>query len=147
MGWQDVCLPMVWRGVWQEIEDVLKTSKQALSRCCALDHRNKAGRVGDGSLTFSCHRAALASWEGERVTVQVTSKAAFQQRPHSGASLIAELVKNLPAMQVTGFNSWVGRIPWRRKWQPTSSVLAWRIPWTKEPSKLQSMGSQRVRHD
>ena len=104
MGWQDVCLPMVWRGVWQEI-DVLKTNKQALSRCRALDHRNKADRVGDGSLTFSCHRAALASWKGERVTVRVTSKAAFQQRPHSGASLVAELVKNLPAMQATGFNS------------------------------------------
>ena len=140
MGWQDVCLPMVLRGVWQEIGDVLKTNKQALSRCCALGHRNKADRAGEASLAFSCHGAALASWEGERDTVWVTSKAAFQQRLHSGgASLVAELVKNLPATQETGFNSWVGRIPWRRKWQPTSSVLAWRIPWTKEPGKLQSM--------
>ena len=101
---------------------------------------NKADRAGEASLAFSCHGAALASWEGERDTVWVTSKAAFQQRLHSGgASLVAELVKNLPATQETGFNSWVGRIPWRRKWQPTSSVLAWRIPWTKEPGKLQSM--------
>ena len=46
-----------------------------------------------------------------------------------------------------GFNPWVGKIPWRRKWQPTSSILAWEIPWTEEPSGLQSIGSQRVRHD
>ena len=34
----------------------------------------------------------------------------------------------------------------RRAWQPTSSILAWRISWTQEPGGLQSMGSQRVRH-
>ena len=35
------------------------------------------------------------------------------------ASLAAQRVKNLPAMQETGFDPWVGKIPWRRKWQPT----------------------------
>ena len=35
------------------------------------------------------------------------------------ASLVAQMVKNLPAMQETGFDLWVGKIPWRRKWQPT----------------------------
>ena len=44
------------------------------------------------------------------------------------------------------FKSWVGKISWRRKWQPIL-VSAWRIPWTEEPGRLQSMGSQRVRHD
>ena len=43
-----------------------------------------------------------------------------------------------------GFDPWVGKIPWRRKWQPNSNIFAWRIPWTKEPGRLQSMGSQRV---
>ena len=78
-----------------------------------------------------------------------------------------------------GFDPWVRKIPWKRKWQPTpvflpgeshrqrnlagytvhggckeldtmaphSSTLAWKIPWTEEPGRLQSMGSQRVRHD
>ena len=44
------------------------------------------------------------------------------------------------------FNPWVGKIPWRRAWQPTPVVL----PWTRSLvgySGLQSMGSQRVRHD
>ena len=45
------------------------------------------------------------------------------------------------------FDPWVGKIPWRRKWQPTPSILAWKIPWTEEPGRLQSMGSQRVGHD
>ena len=40
-------------------------------------------------------------------------------------------------------DSWI----WRRKWQPTLVTLAWKIPWTEEPGRLQSMGSWRVGHD
>ena len=40
-----------------------------------------------------------------------------------GASLMAQTVKNLPAMQETGFDPWVGKIPWRREWQPTTVFL------------------------
>ena len=36
---------------------------------------------------------------------------------------------------------------WRRQWHPHSSTLAWKIPWTKEPGRLQSMGSLTVGHD
>ena len=42
------------------------------------------------------------------------------------------------------FNPWVGKIPWRRKWQPTPVFLPGESPWTEEPGMLQSMGSQRV---
>ena len=41
---------------------------------------------------------------------------------------------------ICGFNQWVGRIPWRRKWQLVPSILAWEIPWTEEPAGLQSVG-------
>ena len=41
----------------------------------------------------------------------------------SMASLIAQLVNHLPAMQETGFDSWVGKIPWGRKWQLTPVFL------------------------
>ena len=44
------------------------------------------------------------------------------------------------------FDPWVRRIPWRRD-ATHSNILAWRIPWTKEPSGLQSTQLQRVRHD
>ena len=43
--------------------------------------------------------------------------------------------------------SWVRKIPWRRKCQPTLSILAWRIPWTEEPDGLESMGLRRVGRD
>ena len=61
---------------------------------------------------------------------------------YSWASLVAQLVKNLPAMQET----WVQSLGWENppeKGKAThSSILAWRIPWT-----IKSMGSQRVGHD
>ena len=46
-----------------------------------------------------------------------------------------------------GFHPWVRKITWRRAWQNHSSILAWRIPWTQEPGKLQSIWLQRVRCD
>ena len=44
-----------------------------------------------------------------------------------------------------GFDSWVGKMPWRKAWQPIPVFLAGESPWTEEPGSLQSMGSQRVR--
>ena len=46
-----------------------------------------------------------------------------------------------------GFDLWVGKIPLEKEMATCSSILAWRIPWTEEPGGLQSVGSQRVRHD
>ena len=46
-----------------------------------------------------------------------------------------------------GFSPWVGKIPWSRKWLNYSSILAWKVAWTEEPGELQSIGSQRVRHN
>ena len=39
-----------------------------------------------------------------------------------------------------GLDPWVRKIPWKRKWQPTLLFLPWRIPWTEESGRLQSMG-------
>ena len=90
-----------------------------------------------------------------------------------GASLVAQMVKNLPAMWKTRVwslgqedplkegqprdRTWVSCIASRRftVWATRetegmatySQILAWRIPWTEEPGGSQSMGSQRVRHD
>ena len=46
-----------------------------------------------------------------------------------------------------GFDPWVGKTPLEKEMATLSSILAWRIPWTEEPGRLQSMGSQRVGHD
>ena len=62
-------------------------------------------------------------------------------------SLVAQTVKNLPALQETQVQS-LGREDLLEKGMAThSSILAWRIPWTEETGRLQSMGSQKVRHD
>jgi len=45
------------------------------------------------------------------------------------------------------FNPWEGKTHWRRKWQPTPIFLPEKIPWTQEPGRLQSMGSQRTGHN
>ena len=63
------------------------------------------------------------------------------------ASLVAQRVKHLPAVQET----WVLYLgqegPLKKEMETHSSILAWKIPWMEKPVRLQSMGSQRVRHD
>ena len=63
------------------------------------------------------------------------------------ASLVAQMVKNLPVMQETEARS-LSREDAPEKGMAThSSILAWRIQWTEEPGGLQSLELQRVRHD
>ena len=57
------------------------------------------------------------------------------------------MAKNLPAMQETRVRSLSQEDPLEKEMAAHSSIRAWRIPWTKDPGRLQSMGSQRVRHD
>ena len=60
---------------------------------------------------------------------------------------VFQTVKNLPAMQNTQVQSLGWEDPQEKEVPTHSSILAWRIPWTEEPSELQSVGSQRVGHD
>ena len=57
------------------------------------------------------------------------------------------MVKNLPAMQETWVQFWIGKIPWRKVWQSTLVFLPGQSPWTEEHGGLQSMGLHRVRYD
>ena len=61
--------------------------------------------------------------------------------------LEAQMVKNLPAMQESWVQSLGQEDPLEKEMATYSSILAWGIPWTEESGGLQSMGSQRVRHD
>ena len=63
------------------------------------------------------------------------------------ASLVAQTVKNPPAVQVTWVRSLGWEDPVEKEMASHSSILAWKIPWTEEPGGLQSTGSQRVQHD
>ena len=65
----------------------------------------------------------------------------------SWASLVAQTVKHLPAMQET-WDRFLGQEdPLEKEMATHSSTLAWKIPWMEEPGRLQSIGSQRVGHN
>ena len=63
------------------------------------------------------------------------------------SSLVAQMVKRLSTMRETWVRSLGREDPLEKEMAIHSSTIAWKIPWTEEPGRLQSMGSQRVRHD
>ena len=95
--------------------------------------KESASSVGDSSSVSGLGRSA-----GEGIGYPLQ---------YSWASLVAQMVKNLPAMWETRVWSlgWEG--PLGKGMATYTSILAWRIPWTQEPGGLQSVGSQRVGHD
>ena len=62
-----------------------------------------------------------------------------------GASLVVQMIKNLPTIQETWVLSLGQEDTLEKRISTHASILAWRIPWTEEPGRLQSMGSPRVR--
>ena len=62
-------------------------------------------------------------------------------------SLVAQSLKSLPTMWETWVRSLVQEDPLEKEMAIQSSIVAWRVPWTEEPGRLQSMGLQRVGHD
>ena len=78
---------------------------------------------------------------------QQTTQFQLLTKDYMGTSLVAQMVKRLPTMRETQVQS-LGREDLLEKEMAThSSILAWKIPWTVEPGRLQSMRSQRVGHD
>ena len=96
------------------------------------------GRSVGKEFRLQCRRPGSGSSPGEGIGYPLQ---------YSWASLVAQMVKNLPAV----WESWVRSLGWEdplEKGTAThSSILVCRISWTEEPGGLQSIGSQRVRHD
>ena len=63
------------------------------------------------------------------------------------ASLVAQMVKSLPAVRGTSVKSLGWEDPLEKEMATHSNILAWKIPWVEEPGRLQSMRWQRVRHN
>ena len=85
--------------------------------------------------------------EGTEGKPRESSSGIKQEPKETKASLMAQMVKNLPAVQETGVRSLDPEDPLERGMATHFSFLAWRIPWTEESGGLQSMGSRRVKHD
>ena len=71
----------------------------------------------------------------------------MEKNKEDQASLVAQTVKNLPAMPDTWVQSLGREDPLEKELATHSSILAWSIPWTEEPGRLLSMGLQRVKHN
>ena len=67
--------------------------------------------------------------------------------PRNPFEMVAQMVKRLPTMQETWVQSLGQEDPLEKEMATHSSSLAWKIPWTEDPGRLQSMGLQRVGHD
>ena len=80
----------------------------------------------------------MVQYENVHLVLNISSK---------GASLVTQMVKNLPAIQETPVQSLGQEDPLEKGTPIHSSILTWRIPWTEEPGGLQSMGLQRVGHN
>ena len=90
-----------------------------------------------------------ANLENSAVATEL-GKVSFHSNPKKnevGASLVAQRVKHLPAMQETWVWSLVQEDPLEKEMATHSSILAWRISWTQDSGGLQSTGSQRVGHN
>ena len=91
----------------------------------------------------------ITSWQTDGETMETVSDFIFlgSKITADGDCRVAQMVKRLPTMQETQVQSLGREDPLEKEMATHSSTLAWKIPWTEEPRRLQSMGSQRVRHD
>ena len=104
----------------------------------SLDGREFSGRID----TYICMAESLHC-SLETITTLLISYTPIQNR----ASLVAQMIKNLPTMQETRVRSLGQEDPLEKGMATHSSILAWRIPWTEAPGRLQSKRSQRAGHD
>ena len=71
----------------------------------------------------------------------------YERKDTVSGSLVAQMVKHLPAMWETWVRFLGQEDPLEKEMAIHCSTLAWKIPWTEEPDRLQFMGSQRVGHN
>ena len=97
---------------------------------------------------FLMTRRGLSIWWGQKLPHMKPSFLYYTRGYKiSGASLVVQMVKNLPAVWEDQVRSLGWEDSLEKKMATHSSIFAWRIPWTEEPGGLQSMGSQRVGHN
>ena len=82
-----------------------------------------------------------------QTTLRNCSEEVREETVYVGAFLVAQTVKSLPAIQETLVQSLGWEDPLKKGMATHCSILAWRIPRTEEPVGLQSVESQRIRHD
>ena len=89
----------------------------------------------------------MVQWSYLHITTSKVKGRDSENRKSPHASLVAQTVKNLPAVQETQVQSLGREDPLEKRMATHSSILAWSMPWIEEPGGLQPMGSQRIGHD
>ena len=108
--------------------------------------RNHCPSLHKGQFLEDLERAKVGQrWPRNHVGIPVCF--ACRLTSPRGTSLVAQAVKRLPTMRETGVHSLGWEDLLKKEMATHSSILAWKIPWMEEPGWLESMGSQRVRHD
>ena len=79
----------------------------------------------------------------ERHSMEVIKSCDHLWKSILGTSQVVKTRLPLHETLESRFDPWVGKIPWSRAWQPTPVFLPRESPWTEEPDRLQSMGSQK----
>ena len=93
---------------------------------------------------FSSRRAEVAEADRDLLSTHLSDKRVLVFSGGSDSKESACNAGDCLQYRKPRFDPWVRKIPWRRKWAPTPVLLAWRIPRTEEPGRLQSMGSQEL---
>ena len=114
--------------------------------CFAKEESEKASLKLSIKIAKIMASSSNTSWQIEGEKLEAVTDFLLLGSKVTG-SLVAQMVKNLPAMQETRVRSLGQEDPLEKGMAAHSSILSWRIPWTEEPGRLQSLGSQRVGHD
>ena len=161
--------PRSWDWPFQKAMKSSNNNSLSGRRCVSLEGELRYLTCSDSFLSFlsvlhwnhvRCHRLSLWSCPPFMVTMSIKYKTIpwnpwkqyrtlMKHWNSSRASLVAQMVKNLPAMQETwgSINPRVGKIPWRREWLPTPVLLPEKSHGQRSLVGLQSTESQRVRQD
>ena len=123
-------------------EGVPSRSKETVRRPC---HRPRGRGLGQGAASTWDGLVRKGLCKGKLVSLMWRRwREKFSQRLWLSGKESACKYRRLRRW---GIDPWIGKIPGRRKWQPTPGILARNTPWREEPGGLQSMGSQRVGPD
>ena len=133
-----------WQCRWGWAVIIARKNQHSASR----RERECQGQVHETASTLGEHVLSSSDWLlGSSLGQHRTDedlKALFAYDP--GASLVAQMVKCLPATRETQVRSQSQEYPLEKEMATHSSTLAWKVPWTEEPGRLQSMRLQRVGH-
>ena len=120
----------------------VKTESEVSQLCLTLSDPMDCSLPG--SSIHGIFQARVLEWNAITFSAQMAKS---HVNYFGSASLVAQRLKHLPGMRETRVQSLGREDPLQKEMATHSSTLAWKIPWTEEPGRLQSMGTQRVRHN